>query len=262
MKYSTYILLVLFFSTNILYGKDGKGHSKDMFSVFPFEVNNKVNNKRIEEWFTFINRSLDDHKQDDFYNRLRVPPHESFTWGDYSHRIFFHWGFDAEPWSEALESQTNKQNWSSIVKDSFKIKIKLEQNRRNKLIINNTCKVFGLVDGGQSGKYARALSNIVYNVHLLGDYSTSEYRSVAKISIIEANIRAAIMVLDRNGENGKRFNFGIRNTSNRASLDDNLKAEALLEYLKSHFPSFLLVASDGFFKIRFKKQAFEIREDL
>lgn len=98
-----------------------------------------------------------------------------------SHRILFHWGFNEDPKSaEALTERVEQSVPGSKQVDFYKAVI-AEQQRRNVNMISLIQRGFGI----RSRKKAGALTTILYNIHILGDYACSTCSDFSSLYPIE-----------------------------------------------------------------------------
>lgn len=155
-------------------------HVKEMYSVFPFALDYSGSivpeNKPISDWLKTISSDLID--------KYKGVPMEEFggrTFYEYigsefdfhcKHRLLFHWGYNSNPWSEALSTKAAYLSPSEFerLQEAFRV----EQKRRNALANAITEKTFGFASGGTEASWANALISIAYDVHLLGDYTPED----------------------------------------------------------------------------------------
>ena len=89
---------------------------------------------RLRAWMKFISSDMID-KCEPFYSELKAR-HEGFAC---KHRLLFHWGYDAEPWSPELEARVVRYcREYDLDRDSilrlFRSEMVAEQKRRNALL--------------------------------------------------------------------------------------------------------------------------------
>lgn len=156
---------------------NGNIHVKEMYLVLPFksDLNGSAvsENIAIENWLGMITSDLIDNcwgKECDefggksFYNYLR----DEFGFRC-KHRLLFHWGFNARPWTDELEKIISKYAWYSDSKtvERFKQAFIIEQARRNRQANEWTERTFGFISSGKESSWANGMIALMYDVHLL-----------------------------------------------------------------------------------------------
>ena len=213
--------------------------------------------------------SVKDHDYRDFYRGLRLImlPHK-FSWGDYGHRIFFHWGFNIDPRkSESLQrqfdlatsdpeikergfqyiiyvgSRTNSF-WNSHlekINDSAPEHLKLEfpaavkgQAARNRDMI----QAVGRLSPGKRDHH-NAVATILYNTHILGDYVEGKAHTQAAMQplkgVIADTIEHGVSNFDCPYQLREDFKKEVWKAYKSSGAVKN-KAEAVLEVMKKHIP--------------------------
>lgn len=245
------ILFVLVLPTRLYSHGSYTDHVNDMYAVFGFERNPK-----LDKWMKFISSDMID-KPGSFYKQLQ----EKYPGFQCKHRLLFHWGYDKRPWSDALENRVvaycNECNKSrdSII-PLFKEDLKIEQKRRNRLINQKTEELLGFAHGGRDAVYARFFASTAYNIHLLGDYTSDniDLEGVENIVVVIESIVKSIKDLD------KRISIplikGIQDIAKTNHFDVQKKADTLMAYLKKYMPLFILKAQEGSIARRLEKRGF------
>lgn len=247
---SSSLLLIVFCVLSLCasaksFDKGGKnGHEADMYAVLPFE-----RSPEISQWLEFIHRTID-FPYNKYFDGLRDAPHQKFSWGKYGHRIFFHWGFNSEPWSPQIQEQVNKCKWDAKTVAGFKAKLVAEQARRNKSIMEQTGKLFGFNLSGQERAYANAMAAIVSDIHLLGDYTTENIAPLPNLQHVINDIQTTLFERLQGGEEAKRLNKRL-DALEKQYPDTKQRAQAALDFLHAEFPAFLLTCNNGYFKRQF-----------
>ena len=173
------------------YGKSlnpGKknGHEADIYAALPFE-----RSPQISALILTIHNNID--HPIGYFPGLRDQPHQDFTWHKYGHRVFFHWGFNANPRScEILQQLVEERNWPSDVVTSFWEKVINEQARRNKESMSAVASTLGFELAGSQRAYANAFASLITDIHLLGDYSTTNIATLQNIDLIIVDIKKAL----------------------------------------------------------------------
>ncbi len=227
------------------------GHEADIYSVLPF--------KRCEPISGLI---LTIHNNIDhpigYFPGLRDKPHQDFTWHRYGHRVFFHWGFNANPRScDILQQLVAERNWSKQVQDSFWDKVIKEQARRNRESMVATGTVLGFEIAGTQRAYANAFASIITDIHLLGDYSTTNIATLQSLDLIIADIQKALFESLKGGDEAKKINKMMDDTKKIGDVRE--RANAVLIILQQQLPTFFLKAQNGFFARHFKKKGLPLK---
>ena len=259
--------LILLFSVLNGYAHSGfVKHGEDIMAVLGFKYNTKLFNrskdKSNQSWVKFISGDMIDnrntfHKQlDQDYEGLNISHSRN-------HRLLFHWAYEAEPWSAELEQfireycETKDRNIESNIR-VFKAKIKSEQARRNRLIIQKTEQTFGFAHGGTERVYSHFLASMAYNVHILGDY-TSDNKVLTGLYPFDKLVGQFVDELRRlDYSKSKDVVRGITQI-NHKNIDDRYKADELMLYLKLHIPAFIKKARNGSFKRLLENRGFSFR---
>ena len=217
-RFKLTILLILFVFFNLTVGqaKNFPGHNKDFNEVFE--------NLRGD--------GFDKLKKVISTNLIDTPPSteilEGFSCGN--HRWFGHWGFEAAipfekngPLKECLSNLPEKKR--EYVKD----KIKKEWIRRIKNIEKEAVRLTGL-----PSKQAKALCGILYNTHLLGDWTpgNKELKFLADIKSIEKDLEKNLEILF--GKNSRLVRNIKRDFKYLNPTSSQKHAEFILQTLKDY----------------------------
>ena len=237
------MLMVLVMIPQMLCAHSNKNeHIKDMYNVFGF-----VRNPQLTEWMEFITSDMIDKQ--DFHNIL-YDRHPGFTCrGPKYHRLLFHWGYNGEPWSDALESRVRaygrlyKLNQDSII-NVFKKEIQEEQKRRNAIMNRKTEDLFGFGHIGQGASRANFFISLAYDIHLIGDYTpdNTELKGLQDFEKIVDDIAKRITTID------SRYGGAIAKEIKRIARSGghvSNKAEKVLSYLSCALPDFIINAQGG-----------------
>lgn len=263
--------LILLFSVLNGYAHSGfVKHGEDIMAVLGFKYNTKLFNrskdKSNQSWVKFISGDMIDnntfHKQlDQDYEGLNISHSRN-------HRLLFHWAYEAEPWSTELEKfirnycEKYDLNIESNIR-VFKAKIKSEQARRNRLIIQKTEQIFRLAQdddkGGTKSVYSHFLASMAYNVHILGDYTSDDNTVLNGLYPFEKLVGQFVDELRKlDYAKSKDIVRGITRI-NHKNIDVQDKADELMLYLKLHVPAFIKEARNGSFKRLLENRGFNFR---
>ena len=249
------------------WGYDERGHSKDWNRVFG--INDSESAKNIQPLWDVMQKLIDSTKylneeKGSDYRRVK-DEFKWFTWGSYKagghgHRLFFHWGFNADlrqyPPLEAqvkrclkkyAETQLEAGKTPEQVKAEceqqreafFKLLFKI-QGERNRALINKVIEVTGIPT---SRGYANAVATILYNTHLLGDYTTTWTSALPGIRALEHDLlERGFTRLLRGGESEKlkKISQELKQATNAGrGRTDKVRAELLLKVVGKFLPEIL-----------------------
>jgi hypothetical protein len=232
-------------------GKPG-GHEADAYSVLPF-----ARSEGLSDWFHVIHQTID-FPYNTYFNGLRNPPHQDFSWGSYGHRLFFHWGFNGKPWSLPIQECVDRCRWSPSTVESFRQKLMAEQARRNRLVMEQTAKTLGFSMEGTLRGYANGFASLVYDSHLLGDYTTTKQAPLQDLNAVIDDLEFALFDKLKGGDEAKRINKLLEST--KTSIPDKTaRARRVLEILQRNVPDMILTAQNGYFKTHFQKMGIALR---
>lgn len=220
------------------------GHEADMYAVLPFQKS-----AGISAWLESVHKTID-FPYNKYFDGLRDAPHQKFSWGKYGHRIFFHWGFNSEPWSPQIQEQIDKCGWDRETILSFRAKLTAEQAGRNRAIMKQTGILFHFGLSGQERAYANGLASIVSDVHLLGDFTTENIAPLPNLQYVINDIKTTLSERLSGDEQARRINRQLDATRTNYP-DTKARAQAVLDILKKEFPRFLLTCNKGYFKKHF-----------
>jgi len=257
MKNLILLLLLLFIPFNFPSAKsfsrgEQTGHEADAYSVFPFE-----RSKSISDWFEAVHKTID-YPYNAYFKGLRDVPHQNFSWGPYGHRLFFHWGFNGRPWTPQIQERVDLCNWNIQTIDLFQKKLIEEQARRNTIIMTATSQTLHLGMSGQLREYANAFASILYDTHLLGDYTTTRIEPLLDLNSVIDDIKTALYRKLKGGNEAVRINKLLDNTKKQYAYPRE-RAAKVLQIMQKEVPKLILSAQDGYFKRHFLRWGIKIR---
>lgn len=270
-----FALMLLFFCAVPLFAKDGDGHEKDQLKVLGLWEDSgwmskskcKKNREIMRPLLVLYNDMIDDpngknrdvhqsafytkyyHKGEDkeFYNLVkeRFP---GFTWGKYTHRLFYHWGFEyGDPANQdklrvqffRMLPNATEQEWSDFIGI-----IQDEQGKRNKKTIAATDEFFNL-SGDRT--FARGIAGICYYTHLLGDLvvhstsSTDSAEAVLSSKFIAKNLDRYVKDLATHGNQSEFQKYkAYHEKVTFAKYESNEQyAQAMIDLLAEFVPQLL-----------------------
>lgn len=255
----------------------GAEHQADMQRIFPFAWNDgNDKNKLVMDFYKRVNVYLDHpyvepgqhpSKKDPKRPKFVVDnPKLSLIHWDGGHRIWFHWGFNTDPRQfEPLTSGLERARSAGIINqrdiDAFWASLTEEIAKQNRALMNESAQIFGFGDlGAISASERRQINAIVtmlYSIHVVGDYETTDTMGLSPLSRVYADIYNAIDNLaGRNPENYKKAKD--LKTRLRASQMD---PKSFLDALELYFSPFLLsLKGDSYdYGARFKKLGYRLK---
>lgn len=235
-------------------------HKADFYAVLGFEENpqvtawmRQISSKMIDGYKGIV---LPEYKDLDFYSYLK----SEFPGFKCKHRLLFHWGYNSRPWNDRLQAKVDALPWGDDPAEvrRFQQTIVNEQQRRNREANAMTEKLFDFASGGRDAAYANAMISIVYDVHLIGDYTPDnrDFDGVQDFSSVIGDLINAIRKLD--DSEGRQLVKSIQAAS-REEITVQEKAMKLLELLGTDMPSFLQKAQGGSLKRRFAQKGIIFR---
>ncbi len=244
-NFDCHVLAVMFLfaiMASYCYAMAKPEHSRLWNETFGIVDNNSRRN--IQRLWDTAQEVIDSYTED--YRDIRKN-FDWFTWGSYGHRLLFHWGFNADPkrYSQLMRQVhtclKNNKNAHEEEKKFFAYITKEIQSRRNRKLINAVITTTGIPS---SRGYANALATIIYDVHLLGDYSTTNTSALPPIADIENDlIERGFKRLISGGGNTKRLEEIEREFTSAVRLGrgriNSRRAQLLLEAIKKYLPQIL-----------------------
>lgn len=231
-------------------------HKYDMYRVLGF-----MENPQITKWMEFISTEMIDKCYDsEFYKSLQS------NYPDFKckHRLLFHWGYNDEPWNTPIElkvrdyASQKSLNQDSLVK-VFKEDFKKEQKRRNSEMNKRTENLFGFASGGKDAARANFFAAIVYDVHLLGDYTDDnrDFDGLVSFDRVVRDIADRVTKLDPSDRKGKVVVANLNKIRN-CGLNREDKAKQVIDYLSTALPSFIMTVEGGSIYRRLQNKGFYI----
>lgn len=252
----------------------GWEHAADMQRIMPFADSPK--NKAVFNFYDLVNTYLDNPyiqpgEKPDKSNPKRprfIVEHPKFSkihWQG-RHRLWFHWGFNTDPRQfpplvNSLDQAVRDGVITSLDVDEFWTLMNQEISNRNRALMNEGAKVFGFGELGtistQQRRQLNALVTVLYSIHVVGDYKTTDTDVLAPLSRVFADVNNAIDNLA--GKDPANF-------QKAKALKQKLKTaqttpDAYLDMLEQEFSPFLLsLTGEGYdYKARFKRLGYVLR---
>jgi hypothetical protein len=245
-----------------------------MMSIFPFSTDSR--NSQVFDLYETINSYIDNPNwieknlkrpsficNDSIFSRM--------TYGN--HRIWFHWGlsdfqFPSKSYAKSfapLIKVVNEKIPDNVNRDRFWTKLCEEEHSRLEIVYNKTAVALGYNANNiydMQREQIWAFATILYCIHILGDYTTTEYKLVREEKDLRDDIYRSIRVL-AGPANKKKGEALIAFLKREAPLSERNKgtvdcsAQQFINALKDKkngFSQFIL-ACEGFghnYKMRFK----------
>lgn len=229
-------------------------HKKDMYRVLGFQEH-----PQITKWMEFISSEMIDKCfESEFYKNLQ----RKYPDFKCKHRLLFHWGYNEEPWNTPIElkvrdyASQKSLNQDSLVK-VFKEDFKKEQKRRNSEMNKRTENLFGFASGGKDAARANFFAAIVYDVHLLGDYTDDnrDFDGLVPFDRVVRDIADRVTKLDPSDRKGKVVVANLNKIRN-CGLNREDKAKQVIDYLSTALPSFIMTVEGGSIYRRLQNKGF------
>ena len=237
-------------------------HKADFYAVLGFNETTQVT-----EWMRYISS-----KMIDGYRGEVLPEYGGLNFYDYlksqfpgfkcKHRLLFHWGYNSRPWNPELQAKADALPWGknpSEVK-RFQKMLSDEQQRRNKEANALTERLFGFASGGKDAAFANAMISIVYDVHLIGDYTpdNKDFDGVQDFRSVVGDLINALRKLD--DTSSKMIVKKVQTVANNEAVSVHVRAEKLLAVLSAEVPAFLKTAQGGSLARRFNRQGITFKK--
>ena len=235
-------------------GHPAREHIRDWNELFGARDN--ISQKNLAPLWGTAQEVIDQWK--DVYTPSIKEECRWFTWGNYGHRLLFHWGFNGDPKTYgplqkqikiALEKDIAAKNLRGEEAKRYREREQKKLNqllislqaRRNRKLIEDVENWMGIP---RTRGYAGAVATIIHDVHLLGDYETPLISALPSPDAIERDlIDHGFQRLLRGGDRTERLQKidadlkeALKNGRGRTYRK---RAELLLEKLKYCIPQIL-----------------------
>lgn len=156
-------------------------------------------------------------------------------WSLGQHRIFFHWGFRAEPEKHRpLEEFINKKldecPCQEEVKQTFLEVVRTQWAEVKREIGNTVSRLFHVTNDA----HVEAIAILVWDTHILADYSTTDTEYLASVTELKSEIVQALQILAAGQEQREKWVAQIANTPPTGS--SRQWAQQLLQQLAEILP--------------------------
>ena len=177
------------------------GHIKDWKMVLGLKGKKDEGKVALNDLWTTAQNLID--KTSDVYQSEVKSNFKWFSYGTYTHRILFHWGFNNDPQHhEPLEKHVRRrlrayydeqigkgrslpENFIASETQLFYKMMKELQGKRNRKLIQKVVEVTGIPT---ARGYANSLATIIYDVHMLSDYTTTNISALPSIGRLEHDL--------------------------------------------------------------------------
>ena len=228
------------FIPTVSLARNMQDHNKDISAVLGVKIkNNSALNSVLTEFAIAIDNVPKGFSKQITETIKKVDQEAiDFNTGKYSHRLFFHWGFNVDPRkSSALAERINLASKSYAGREAAYLTIINEQGKRNKKLKKSVERL-----GSLSPDQANALATIIYNTHILGDYIKGKDDTIKPLLPIQnlagdlINASRKIGCMDIKLIN--KFKRSI-DQANRTPGKPEEKAVAIFEVLKKEMPTII-----------------------
>lgn len=289
------IIIVLFFlalSMGPAFSKSGSSHAKDMAAVLGLysydnhQKESKENLNGLMPLLDLINQMIDDTHTEEFlanheekyssWGELYPDFHPNsyytigenkklyhllqddfgFGWGEYGHRLMFHWGFEEKTninsgsletaLEQSLKTELSKREFNKLKNQLIDTIYEIQKDRMNTM--REAVAVFFNLE--KLKDVSRGIAAILYYVHLLGDHveHANDKTAEAVLSpnlILKAIDGTYLKLLDpkNNDSQGKKARNDLQSLKTEmkalksSNLDDTKYAEKMLDLLIRYLPS-------------------------
>lgn len=216
------------------------GHSRDMADVLGIDTSSPTpQTAKLQKLVSVFAKEIDDMEGSRKLLQAMKTLAPSFTWTDFTHRLFFHWGFHTNPRnSRALKQQISEAaQKDSISEEDLWRPIIQEQGGRNTRMMD-AVREFGI----QRREHIQAVAAILYDVHILGDYidgAEMPREALHDLAGVLRELQDAIKELSANNDASAKALMKSLLTAFGSKTGDQGSAEAMLNLLKQELPLFL-----------------------
>ena len=173
----------------------------------------------------------------------------NFTSKKYSHRIFFHWGFNGDPKkSKAIQQCLKDCNATPTEESKVWALILAEQKKRNRELMDSVQLALSKKTGKAmpiSRDQLNAIVSIGYDVHLLGDYISGVPDTQSALcpldSIVADLITASRKIDGTDDETRSTLRKELNNAKEKGTPSQ--QAQAMLDVLIKRMPKLLKSSS-------------------
>lgn len=274
------------------YSKSGSSHAKDMAAVlglYSYEKHEKESKENLQglmPLLDLINQMIDDTYTEEYYENREgkysnwgelypdfhpnsyytlgtnnsiyhtLQDDFGFSWGEYGHRLMFHWGFERqtdlnslsleEALKQSLKTEMSKKAFRTLKRQLIDTIYNIQDDRMGKM--REAVSVFFNLENLKD--VSRGIAAILYYVHLLGDHvehaNDKTAEAVLPPNLILKAIDSTYLKLlepkndDSQGKRARKDLQALRSemkTLKKSNLDDTKYAERLLDLLIQYLPS-------------------------
>ncbi len=278
--YVRYLLLFCFvFVCTGAFSKDERGHTSDMWRIFPFEQGDPKN-KEIEKFYKMVHNYIDhpyivDLDQKAEKRGANEAPSFIYENAEFknmtldNHRIWYHWGFNKklenyEPLVLYIKNEIKNGGLLEEDEDKFWCCLKQHQSKRNKFLMDRWLKISGY--GGISRvfnsqrKQANAFVTLLYCIHILGDHLQVQTDIIMDRKALYGEIYTAITNLAGKDESNLKKAKALREKLRLVQSDP----KQFLDKLEKEFTPFLYSLKGGGkqydYKAKFEGLGYKMKE--
>ena len=255
------IFIIVLFLPFASIAKSGKEHIQDMIDVYPFKVKE---GDKIYKFFECVNAAID-YGTFNPENQVKRPgkpkflnqaPFQNTSWAN--HRIWYHWGFNANvrlyaPLTKLVKENIANGEMRAEDEKLFYDSLYKEIGYRNNTLMDLASEVLGYPKDGRSSAMRSQLNafvSIPYAVHLLGD-RFEQFSETSIVQPIDDIIKSVYQAIDNlAGNEAENIQKAKTLKSELARYDDS--PENFLAAMKTLIPDYILSLKGGIYDIQSK----------
>ena len=245
--YKIFLLFLIVAMSSVVFGKSsgtlsGHGHSGDITRTLGLNVSNSLQRKLAENITKTFAKYIDSQDDASALNRRIKQIVPGFSLGSYTHRLYFHWGFNGDPRrSVALKHRIKESEASSdqvaMIWDII-IEVQAQRNKGMMDAIKNAIQEKNKKPCELTHYEINALASIVYDVHILGDYVKGTASAQLALQSFDAVVGDLIRASRKLGSNDYKSLNSLKNEINSAKFSGSpsQSAERMLRVLAKYIP--------------------------
>lgn len=219
------ICIFLFAASGRASAKDHQAHCKDWIACLGIAV---ADQQKFCEGMRGFSAQIDTIEPD-----IRAKLRDEYGI-QFKHRLLFHWGFNNDPKnSEPLLQKLDKSGLSAQKREDLFKYLREQQKQRNGKMISRVEAITELPKG-----QSRALTTILYDVHILGDYDTEDVEPLLDIRKLNFDLKQK-GILRMEFKTGQEELLQALDRAESAGGSEEKKAENIIKTIKDRFPGLL-----------------------
>ncbi len=249
-----FAVVILFLTCAAAFGMSKDGHKRVWNETFGFDISSSG---KLEKLWNKAQEVIDYYERD--YQILK----KNFNWfklNDSGHRLLFHWRFNTVPDKyEPLVSlvkdrlrSSNVPNKSEELKKFWATLNEIDKKRKSALRLS-VIQTLGIFDDN-----VEVIASIIYDLHILADYSTENVSGLPKIDDVKNGLIRSFRNLAgyQPPERIKSLELEfLTDVNSNSGANDKIRAANIIEASKRYLPALM----NERFKSRFDKKGIYIR---